>query len=482
MKIVDANERLLQGLREALNASPNNLALRRMLAEALVDLARFDAAEVEAKKALEIDGDDAGSKIALARVYLQQGKHSVGLVLVEDALKSKPNDAAVWLLHAKLLHRAGSRNEAQKSLRKAAELDPALRDAHLEGGDATANDMPEEKPDSDRGTPIAYAAGNSGERLVESPFQNYPLDLPPQSDDAASAFRDPELPDFVMERPPFGFDAVGGMAAVKDQVRMKVILPATNQELYAMYGKKAGGGILLYGPPGCGKTHIARATAGEIEARFINVGLHDIIDMWIGNSEKHLHEVFEYARRNTPCVLFFDEADALAASRTDMRVSAGRHMINQFLAELDGVGTSNEGVLVLAATNAPWHLDAAFRRPGRFDELIFIPPPDVEARTRILEILLTSKPTDNVDVAKIATKSERFSGADLRGLVEHVVEEKLKQAMQSGKPEPIRTADLLAGLKRRKASTHEWLATARNYAAFANEGGVYDEIKAYLKM
>jgi SpoVK/Ycf46/Vps4 family AAA+-type ATPase len=285
-----------------------------------------------------------------------------------------------------------------------------------------------------------------------------------------------------MERPPFGFDAVGGMAWVKDQVRMKVILPSTNQELYSMYGKKAGGGILLYGPPGCGKTHIARATAGEIEAKFINVGLHDILDMWIGNSEKRLHEVFEYARANSPCVLFFDEADALGASRTDMRTSAGRHMINQFLAELDGVGASNEGVLILAATNAPWHLDAAFRRPGRFDELIFVPPPDAEARARILEIQLTGKPTEKVDIHKIAAKAERFSGADLRGLVDNVVEEKLKQAMKSGKPEPIRTTDLLAGLKRRKASTHEWLATARNYVAFANEGGVYDDIKAYLNL
>lgn len=477
---MDANEKLVQGLREALNASPNNLALRRMLAEALIELNRFDAAETEAKKVLEIDSDDANSKVVLARIYLRQGKHSVGLVLIEDALRSKPNDAAVWLLHAKLLHRAGSHDEAAKSLRRATELDPSLRDARL--ADAAATDTSDDKPTPDRGTPIAYAAGNAGERLVEGTFHNYPLDLPPQSDDAPNAFRDPDLPDFVMERPPFGFDAVGGMAAVKDQVRLKVILPATNQELYAMYGKKAGGGILLYGPPGCGKTHLARATAGEIEARFINVGLHDILDMWIGNSEKRLHEVFEYARRNTPCVLFFDEADALAASRTDMRASAGRHMINQFLAELDGVGTSNEGVLVLAATNAPWHLDPAFRRPGRFDELIFVPPPDAEARTRILEILLASKPTEKVDIAKVAAKSDRFSGADLRGLVEHVVEEKLKQAMQSGKPEPIRTADLLTGLKRRKASTHEWLATARNYAAFANAGGVYDEIKAYLKM
>lgn len=324
--------------------------------------------------------------------------------------------------------------------------------------------------------------GDAGQRLVDDALSSYPLELPPYEDRPPSNQRDPELPGFVMERPPFGFEAVGGMASVKDDVRMKIILPATNQELYAAYGKKAGGGILLYGPPGCGKTHIARATAGEIEARFISIGLHDILDMYIGNSEKQLHEVFEYARANAPCVLFFDEVDALAASRTDMRNSAGRHTINQFLAELDGVDASNEGVLVLAATNAPWHLDAAFRRPGRFDEIIFVPPPDADARTKILEIFLAGKPAEKLDLAKVAAKTKEFSGADLKGLVDRVIEEKLRQAMKSGAPSPITTQDLLAGLKRQKASTLEWLATARNYVAFANEGGIYDDVKTYLNM
>jgi SpoVK/Ycf46/Vps4 family AAA+-type ATPase len=204
--------------------------------------------------------------------------------------------------------------------------------------------------------------------------------------------------------------------------------------------------------------------------------------MWMGNSEKQLHNVFQYARAHTPCVLFFDEVDALAASRSDMRNSAGRHTINQFLAEFDGIEASNEGVLVLAATNAPWHLDPAFRRPGRFDEIIFVPPPDADAREKILEIFLDKKPVEKLDLAKLASKTKDFSGADLRGLVERAIEEKLREAMKSGKPEPIRTNDLLAALKRQNPSTREWLATARNYAAFANEGGVYDDIKAYLNI
>jgi transitional endoplasmic reticulum ATPase len=475
---MDPKEKQLHALRESLNVSPENVPLRRMVAESLLELKQYDDAEQEAKMALQYDNDDTGCKAVLAQVYLHKGKVSMGLVLTEDVLADTQDDAEIWLLHAKLMQRAGNEAEAQQSFQKAVALDPTLRESGLD--DVASSDT--DTPESPTRMRAAATTGNASQQLVEDTFSKYPLELPPHSERPPVNERDPELPGFVMEKPPFGFDAVGGMASVKDDVRMKIILPSTNQELYSMYGKKAGGGILLYGPPGCGKTHIARATAGEIEAKFISIGLHDILDMWVGNSEKQLHEVFEYARNNKPCVLFFDEVDALAASRTDMRNSASRHTINQFLAELDGVDASNDGVLVLAATNAPWHLDSAFRRPGRFDEVIFVPPPDAEARVKILEIFLADKPTERVDFAKIASKAREFSGADLRGLVDRVIEEKLRLAMKTGTPEPIRTKDLLAGLKRQKSSTQEWLATARNYAAFANEGGVYDDIKAYLNI
>ena len=161
---------------------------------------------------------------------------------------------------------------------------------------------------------------------------------------------------------------------------MKIIYPLQNRALFKAYGKKLGGGVLLYGPPGCGKTLISKATAGEIQANFISVGIHQILDLYVGNSEKNLHQSFQLARENAPAILFFDEVDALAADRKDFRESAIRTMINQFLAEMDGNIGSNEGILILGATNAPWHLDAAFRRPGRFDRIIFVPPPDEPAR------------------------------------------------------------------------------------------------------
>ena len=172
-----------------------------------------------------------------------------------------------------------------------------------------------------------------------------------------------------LERPKINFDDVGGMDKVKEEIKMKIIFPMQHPELYAAYGKSIGGGILLYGPPGCGKTLLARATAGQVKANFLTVGISDILDMYIGSSEQRLHQLFETARVQKPCVLFFDEVDALGASRSDMRHSAGRHLINQFLAELDGVQSSNDGILILGATNAPWQDRKSTRLNSSHDQI-----------------------------------------------------------------------------------------------------------------
>jgi transitional endoplasmic reticulum ATPase len=174
--------------------------------------------------------------------------------------------------------------------------------------------------------------------------------------------------------------------------------------------------------------------------------------------------------------------DALAANRADLRQSAGRQLINQFLSELDGIQHSNEGVLILAATNAPWHLDSAFRRPGRFDRILLVPPPDVEARTEILRLLCKGKPVQDIDYQYVAKKTEGLSGADLAALLDGAVEKKLQEAMKTGKPQPLRTQDLSNEAKNTRPSTREWFGTARNYAVHANQDGTYDDILNYLKL
>jgi tetratricopeptide (TPR) repeat protein len=194
------------------------------------------------------------------------------------------------------------------------------------------------------------------------------------------------------------------------------------------------------------------------------------------------HELFEHSRGHRPCVLFFDEVDALAASRSDLRQSHGRIIINQFLAELDGVQSSNDGVLILAATNAPWHLDPAFRRPGRFDRILFVPPPDAPARAAILRLLCRGNPSQDVDYDHLAKKTDGFSGADLKSVMDVAVEQKLREAMKEGRPKPLTTRDLASSAAAIRPFTKEWFGTARNYALYSNQGGVYDDILKYLKM
>jgi SpoVK/Ycf46/Vps4 family AAA+-type ATPase len=204
--------------------------------------------------------------------------------------------------------------------------------------------------------------------------------------------------------------------------------------------------------------------------------------MWLGNSEKNLHEFFEQARRYKPCVLFFDEVDALAAKRTDMRHSSGRQLVNQFLAELDGVESPNDGILILAATNAPWHLDSAFRRPGRFDRILFVPPPNRQARADILRILCRHKPIEEIDYEYLSKKTTNFSGADLKAVVNLAVEKKLQLAIQQGIPKPLTTRDFLTAIEAVQPSVTEWFSTARNYAIYSNENGIYDDILKYLQL
>ncbi len=278
------------------------------------------------------------------------------------------------------------------------------------------------------------------------------------------------------------FSSVGGLDAVKDTIRMRIVLPFQKPEIFRAYGKQAGGGVLLYGPPGCGKTMLARATAGEIGARFLSVAINDVLDMWMGESEKHLAALFDDARRRAPAVLFFDEAEAIAANRQKIQ-GAGRSLVNQLLAEMDGVKPQNQGLLVMAATNAPWHVDSAMLRPGRFDRIVFVPPPDVAARAEIFRLHLRNRPVEgDLLLDQRVEETEGWSGADIAGVVERAVEAPLREALRTGIQRPIRAADLAAAVGESRATTEEWFETAKNYVTFANSGGLYDDLGAYLSL
>ena len=446
------DDETLATLREALQLSPDNLPLRQHLADLLLARGYPADAEQEYRQALTLAPNQPRLQLGLADAFAQQGKTAQALVLVETLVDTPNGVPRAYLLHARLLARVGDRERAAMQYRRAIEFDASLADLAL------ADELG-----------IRPGARPAADEVVSGRIRL-----------AADAPTD--APGAEVERPTITFDDVGGMETLKDEIRLKIIHPLTHPELYRAYGKPIGGGILMYGPPGCGKTYLARATAGEVHAAFLVVGLNDVLDMWLGNSERNLHELFAQARRLRPCVLFFDEVDALGASRTDLRHSAARQVINQFLSELDGVEHSNEGVLVLAATNAPWHLDAAFRRPGRFDRQIFVPPPDAPARAAILRLLCRGKPVQDVDYDALARKTEHFSGADLNAVVDVAVEAKLREALKDGRPRPLTTKDLQAAAGQLKPTTREWFATARNYALYSNQSGVYDDVLRHLKL
>lgn len=442
-------------LREAIRQSPQNIPLRQHLAESLLERGHADQSEAEYRSALLIEPANAALKLGLARAFYRQGKDSEAFVVLEQLIKQGNPAPAARVLYARLLFKAGDVASSVAQYKAGVEDDP----------DAADREFAERLGIRDVSAPIDE---DDDDELVDGRLRSA---------------RDPRggsLPE--IERPKVRFDDVGGMDALKEEIRLKIIYPLQHAEMYKAYGKSIGGGILMYGPPGCGKTHLARATAGEVQAGFIAVGINDVLDMWIGSSERSLHEIFEQARRSAPCVLFFDEVDALGARRSDLRQSAGRNLINQFLAELDGIDTKNDGLLVLAATNAPWHIDPAFRRPGRFDRVLFVPPPDVAARESILRIMLQGKPAEDIDFHAIAAKSDQYSGADLKAIVDLAIEAKLQEAMKAGGLRPLVTKDLQRALKTHRATTSEWFSTARNHALYSNQGGVYDDVLAYLKI
>jgi SpoVK/Ycf46/Vps4 family AAA+-type ATPase len=301
--------------------------------------------------------------------------------------------------------------------------------------------------------------------------------------DEQSSFthQEPDGPGLV-ERPEVRLTDVGGMEAVKNEIQVAFLLPMLRPELRTAYGASVGGGLLLFGPPGCGKTFIARALAGELGASFVALSLADVLDMWLGNSEKNVRALFEQARTNRPAVIFLDEVDAIGQKRTNLRYNpAMRGTVNQLLSEMDGARGLNEGVYVLAATNQPWDVDPALRRPGRFDRTLFVSPPDHPARESIVRYHLQGRPLGQIDFAGLSRKTDGYSGADLAHICTLATRQALASAANTLQVQPIAMRELEAALRQVKPSTSEWFATARHAATFANHDGTYDDLIAYMK-
>jgi SpoVK/Ycf46/Vps4 family AAA+-type ATPase len=407
--------------------------------------------------AVESRPDDVPLRLHLARLLVDAGRGDEAIAHAATALQQRPGDPAARALMRRAIQGADGGEPADQT--------PAARPP--ERGDAEQPSQP--KPgDLDWGAYEKELSGEVPPRFVHSDGP------PPEVEGSHDRV-------FDVERPQVTLADVGGAVEVKQRLELAFLSPLRNPKLRRLYGAGLRGGLLMYGPPGCGKTFIARAVTGELGAKFILVSLVEVLDMWLGRSERNLHEVFQTARRNSPCVIFLDEVDALGLKRSKAGSAGMRTVVNQLLAELDGMEGENEGVFVLAATNAPWDLDPALRRPGRLDRMILVLPPDPPARQAILRHHLKNRPIENIDLARLAAVTEHFSGADLAHLCETAAEYAMHDSITSGEIRMIRQQDFERSLQEIRPSCGAWLETARNVATFANTSGDYDALTEYLR-
>jgi SpoVK/Ycf46/Vps4 family AAA+-type ATPase len=441
------DEATLRALLAALAATPDNTALRVAVIRALH--AANDPRAVDHVAGLSGGQLAAPDRAFIGRVLFEAGSPERAAKFLDGV-----TDPDGLLVRARSLHALGDQAGALVAYEGAVRGNPTLEDRDLRSA-VTAT------------VKVHEPAGAGPKLRVVS------------NDDTDDSEVDRLI---VPAQAPVTFADVGGLDEIKAQIEKRIILPFQKPALFAKFKKKPGGGILMYGPPGCGKTLLARATAGQCKATFLNIAIEDVLDMWIGESERKLHALFEKARASTPSVMFFDELEALAGKRQYTREATSSKLVSQFLSEMDGFVKNNAGVLILAATNVPWAIDPAFRRPGRFDRVLFVPPPDRVARAGILKILLAGRPAANdIDVDALAAKTSGFSGADLENLVDTAADRAIAASLEHSVECPIDQAHLLGALREIKPTTVEWLTTARNYARYANEGGQYDEVLEFLK-
>jgi AAA+ superfamily predicted ATPase len=408
------------------------------------------------------------------------------------AVEAAPGDTTLRLHFAELLASRGERSEAVRNaavvLQSQPDNETALRivtGVPAPGIDAASGS---ETPPPVTGTSLTASEEEDLRRLAEGLEDVFPPmfvdDQPveqPVPDVERAGLRHDGLELGDVESSGLRLADVGGMADVKARLEAAFLAPLRNPDLRRLYQKSLSGGLLLYGPPGCGKTFIARAVAGEMGASFLAISLADVLDMWIGQSERNIHQVFETARSSAPCVIFFDEVDALGQKRSHLRYSAARGTVNQLLSEMDGVATSNDGVYMLGATNHPWDVDVALRRPGRFDRMVLVLPPDQEARQAILRFHLRSRPVARVDLGRLAKMTDGYSGADLAFVCESAAERALLDSARSGTVRMIGMDDLERAVRDVKPSIGAWLESAKNVAEFANPDGTYDDLLVYLR-
>ena len=263
---------------------------------------------------------------------------------------------------------------------------------------------------------------------------------PSQSEEGSTKF-------VPVEKTGVSLDDVAGLDDVKKEIKSLITDPLNHPEIYKTFKKKLGGGILLYGVPGTGKTMIAQAIANEINAKFYSVKCSDIATKWFGESEQNVKNLFAEARKNPCSIIFFDEFEALGTKR-DSYSTVMKRVVPELLSQIQGFEKSNNILVIIASTNRPWDLDSAFLRPGRFDTHIYVPLPDFKARQAIVDKELSGVPANpDVDSAEIAQRTDGFNGADMKNYCERLKNFAIARSIETNTASPITHEDVEATFK-----------------------------------
>ena len=459
---------LIDSLTRAVDTAPDDVRLRTHLAELLMDAGRSTEAVTHCAIALQHAPTDDAARALMARALSPQTAQAPAeqaASMLEEQATSVSTPAGV------------PQGKEDPSEAVTTPPEPESSEAPAFGSSTTSDntgDFDWRRAEEDLGGPAApFVSSRPSEPSDSDPALCKPRPV------RADGHSDPA--DWEVERAGVRLADVGGMTEVKNRLEASFLAPMRNPELRRLYGKSLRGGLLLYGPPGTGKTFIARAIAGEMGAGFLSVTISDILDPYIGNSEANLHNIFQQARDHAPCVLFLDELDAIGIKRSLSRNSSMRSTVNQLLEELDGVGSNNEGIYLLAATNAPWDIDPALRRPGRLDRTLLVLPPDEPARAAILHTHLRERPVEGIDLQALARVTDGLTGADLSHVCDSAAEKALLDSVRTGRPRLMNMQDMDAALKEVRPSTGPWFETARAVVEYSDASGEYEDLRKWMK-
>lgn len=364
---------------------------------------------------------------------------------------------------------------SKKDFESVLELDPSSVDAIVLLGDIEeeANNYQEAKAFYEKALVVnpEYSEGKSrltkiNELIASNPTQISNNDnAPEQQSKDETVIEEGQIKKIAFYKSKSNFSNVIGLQKIKEYLKNNIILSMQHPELFKKYGKKQGLGLILYGPPGNGKTFIVNAISGESNANVIIARINQIIDMYTGNTEKNLHAIFEQARQNAPCIIFFDELDALGVKRGGGSGGGGgessalRLAVNQFLIEMNGLEENPNGIYVIGATNNPWDIDPALKRSGRFGDRIYLSPPNYSSRKLLFNFYTKHTPKKNLDVGRLSRATMGYSPADIERICDKAIMLPLLHEFELKKERKLKTNDLLNVLKDKDnggSSLDEW--------------------------